>query len=311
MPRGWQDNPIWRDEPFSRAQAWAWLVEEARWRPSRISIAGKTVELQRGELSHSIRFLAKRWGWGKGVVERFIGRLKTETLIETRTETGQLIISIRNYDEMQATRHESGTASGTLFETPAGQQQDSTGTKKKERKPSKEGNISAKADAPAAPHGDADLKGRIFGTALDWLAPKAGRSKDALRSMVGRWCSQHGDQATLDALNQAAKHSPLDPLPYIEKLLTKNSPAKPSEPLACHESLQPWRQRIIASVGVPAWNSWFAQCEVQHRAGRPTLLAQTPTRAAYIRNNYSGRLEGIFGPQLQVSHAPPRQDASA
>lgn len=142
MPRGWQDHPAWRDEPFSRAQAWAWLVEEARWKPTRVSICGKTVELQRGELSHSIRFLAERWGWGKGVVERFIGRLKTETLIKTRNETGQLIISICGYDEMQAVPNVDGTASETRNETPPGQQQDSTGTKKNQSNQRNEGNSS-------------------------------------------------------------------------------------------------------------------------------------------------------------------------
>ncbi|QDO99095.1 hypothetical protein FNB15_18270 [Ferrovibrio terrae] len=146
MQRGWQDHPAWRGEAFSRAQAWAWLIEEARWRPTRISIAGKTVELQRGELSHSIRFMAERFGWGKGVVERFIGRLKTETLIRTRTETGQLIITICNYDEMQTARSEGETAPETAPETPAGQHRDSTGTKKKEGNTGNEGN----ADLDAA-----------------------------------------------------------------------------------------------------------------------------------------------------------------
>ncbi|MCW0235302.1 MAG: hypothetical protein OJJ21_17010 [Ferrovibrio sp.] len=140
MPRGWQDHPAWRGEPFSRAQAWVWLIEEARWKPTKVSIAGKTVELQRGELSHSIRFLAERWGWGKGVVERFIGRLKTETLIETRNETGQLIISICKYDEMQASPDETETVSETPLWTAPGQHRDSTGTKKNQGNEGNEGN---------------------------------------------------------------------------------------------------------------------------------------------------------------------------
>src|SRR5690606_14513814 len=32
-----------------------------------------------------------------------------------------------------------------------------------------------------------DLKGRIFGTALDWLASKSGKSKNSLRSLAGKW----------------------------------------------------------------------------------------------------------------------------
>lgn len=139
LPRGWQDNPAWRDEPFSRAQAWAWLVEEARWKPARVNIAGKTVELQRGELSYSIRFLAVRWGWGKGVVERFIGRLKTETLIETRSETGRLIITIRNYNEMQSTSDKGGAETETLIETSPGHRRDTAGTNKNQSNKSNKG----------------------------------------------------------------------------------------------------------------------------------------------------------------------------
>jgi uncharacterized protein YdaU (DUF1376 family) len=64
-----------------------------------------------------------------------------------------------------------------------------------------------------------DLKSRIFGPALDWLAKQSGKPPDKLRSIIGRWCKNHGDGRVIEALQQAAKQSPLDPISYVEKVL--------------------------------------------------------------------------------------------
>lgn len=77
----------------------------------------------------------------------------------------------------------------------------------------------AKASSEAAAPPTEDLKTIIFGTALDWLSTKSGKSKDRFRSLAGKWCSQHGDARTLEAMQVAARNAPLDPVPYIEKYL--------------------------------------------------------------------------------------------
>jgi hypothetical protein len=97
---------------FSRRDAWIWLIKEAAMPPRRFDIKGKTVELQRGQLTASVRDMADAWGWGKHAVERFITRLKTETMIGTESETGQLVITICNYDKHQLTGRDTGTAAG-------------------------------------------------------------------------------------------------------------------------------------------------------------------------------------------------------
>jgi len=107
------DNPLLQDG--DRFRAWFWLVANACWKPTRTRIKGDTVELQRGELSFSQRFLADKWGWSKSRVDRFIADLRDEGMIETRSKIGadcgataghkagqgQSIISICNYDEYQ------------------------------------------------------------------------------------------------------------------------------------------------------------------------------------------------------------------
>jgi DNA-binding transcriptional MocR family regulator len=101
-----------------------WLIEEAVWEDRKRDIGGKTVTLKRGQVGHSLRFMAEAWGWSKSGVERFIERLKTETMIETATGTGMVIITICNYDRYQAMPGFGGTASGT----GSGQHRDSTET---------------------------------------------------------------------------------------------------------------------------------------------------------------------------------------
>lgn len=103
MHRNWMDNPIFGGEPFTRAQAWCWMIEEAGWQETKVGIAGKTVVLDRGQFSHSQRFMAAAWEWDKAKVERFVYRLKTEAMIETATEAGQLVITVCNYEKYQTT----------------------------------------------------------------------------------------------------------------------------------------------------------------------------------------------------------------
>ena len=70
------------------------------------------VDLARGDLVGAVRFLAEKWGWSRGKVERFVIRLKNETMIETRTETGITIITVCNYDIYQGSEDETETGAG-------------------------------------------------------------------------------------------------------------------------------------------------------------------------------------------------------
>ncbi len=85
------------------------------------------------------------------------------------------------------------------------------------------GDSSAPGGAPAP---SPDLKSRIFGPALDWLAQQSGRPKDKLRSMVGRWCRDHGDGRVLEAFAQAARCGPIEPVAWIEQTLKEEGHGK-------------------------------------------------------------------------------------
>jgi len=117
MQRGWQDHPVFPREPFTTREAWEWLIAEAFWKEGRTRAGQFVVDLERGQLCASVRFLAERWQWTPSKAERFLKRLKTEAMIETRCETGINIITICNYDKFQTLSHESETLSDTRNDT--------------------------------------------------------------------------------------------------------------------------------------------------------------------------------------------------
>lgn len=139
--RGWRDNPVLRDP--ERALAWLWLIENAAWKPGRVWIKGQSVDLERGELSFSVRFLAEQWGWSKSAVDRFLTVLRNEGMIQTRSKTGtpcdhkagqgQSILTICNYVRYQSIEDADRDNSGTTTGTTAGQQRDKEEESKKER----------------------------------------------------------------------------------------------------------------------------------------------------------------------------------
>jgi len=112
MARGWMDDEFFTNEPFSERDAWCWLIEHAAWKPTRARIRGATVELDRGEMTFSVRFLADRWQWSKSRVDRFLCRLASENMVKTRSKIGtvtgrkagqsQSIITICNYEKYQS-----------------------------------------------------------------------------------------------------------------------------------------------------------------------------------------------------------------
>ena len=99
--RGIWEHTSFDDEPFSQREAWIWLISEAAYRPFKKRIAGHVIELQRGQVCHSQRFLAKAWGWTDSKVRRFLGRLKTDAMIDAETTQSYSIITICNYDTYQ------------------------------------------------------------------------------------------------------------------------------------------------------------------------------------------------------------------
>jgi hypothetical protein len=123
VDRGIWDYDLFDDgEPFTRREAFLWLVSEAAWKPRAFRVAGQIINLKRGQLAHSIRYIADQWHWLKSNVHRFLECLKNGTLIETENGTGITVITICNYNKYQSPPPDEGTPNGTPPGTDLGQQ---------------------------------------------------------------------------------------------------------------------------------------------------------------------------------------------
>lgn len=97
VDRDYFDDACFSEEPFSEREAWLWLTMEASWKARTRRIGHIVVELERGQLAASLRFMAERWRWSKDRVARFLERLGDQAKIETSTATGICVVTIRNY----------------------------------------------------------------------------------------------------------------------------------------------------------------------------------------------------------------------
>lgn len=120
-------HPIWKSEPINRAQAWIELIGLANHERSFIIAKnGQKIVLERGQCGYSKLEYAKRWGWSRGKVDRFISMLESEQMVSVKQYNGQdngnTIITICNYDEYQFRKNEGSTTDRTTNGQRTGQQ---------------------------------------------------------------------------------------------------------------------------------------------------------------------------------------------
>lgn len=98
LNRGIFDNFLWNEaREFSKAEAWIDLIQLARFEASTEIINGKAIELQRGEIPASRRYLELRWNWGSTKVSNFLRNLTQMNMIKQRHVNGQTIVLLVKY----------------------------------------------------------------------------------------------------------------------------------------------------------------------------------------------------------------------
>lgn len=122
IDRNFFEGKYWKQKRvFSQAEAWIDLIRTARFEiepETRILSSGRYITIKRGEIHASIRFLAERWSWGTDKVKRFLDAAISEQAIERRTEQGESIITLLNYDIYNPVGDESQTPNRTPNRTP-------------------------------------------------------------------------------------------------------------------------------------------------------------------------------------------------
>lgn len=212
MQRGWQDHDLFAGDEYSRRDAWEWLVANAAWKDTKTRIGGKSVMLKRGQLSHSIRFMAEKWGWSRSKTHRFLCDLKIETMIETGLGQWQDIITICNYDKFQAETKNSETIPETTSETRLGQGWDKEEEGKKERIISEAKASSIKSAAKPA---------KVILVLPDWLDVEAWEAFLEMRKTIRSAMTPYAQRLAITKLDgfRAKGH---DPTKILEKSTLNN-----------------------------------------------------------------------------------------
>lgn len=98
LSRGYFDDPLWNEaRVYSKAEAWLDLIQQARFEASTELIAGKVIEIQRGEMPASRRYLEVRWKWGSSKVTTYMKMLTQMGRINQRQTNGQTVYRLLNY----------------------------------------------------------------------------------------------------------------------------------------------------------------------------------------------------------------------
>lgn len=107
LNRKFFEHQFWNEtREYSRAEAWLDLVQMARFEAKQEIIQDKVIEVRKGELPASRRYLEKRWKWGSTKIRNYLRMLEQMGMITQRTTHGQTIITLvkyERYNEQQPT----------------------------------------------------------------------------------------------------------------------------------------------------------------------------------------------------------------
>ena len=223
VDRGIFEHPKLSDAktPLSKLEAWLWLLSSAAWKPINRRISGRTIELQRGQLAASTRFMADRWRWKEPRVRRFLNLLKTDAdndaEIDTQTDAGITVITIRKYDRYQRVSLPNDARADAA--TDATGDAATTHERRKEEDIKDIKGSEAKASGAIAPV-YTDARHQLWAEGVPILV-SLGEKEARSRQMVGLWLKNTNDDAArvLGAIQRARDHRVHGPVAWITRAL--------------------------------------------------------------------------------------------
>lgn len=120
LSRNIQDNFLWDEVPFTKAQAWIDLLLSASHKDQVISVNGKPKTIKKGQVWTSQMRLEKRWGWSKNKVRRFLALLTEQQMIHIDGTTNGTTLTIEKWAKYQGGGTTNGTSNGTTNEPTGG-----------------------------------------------------------------------------------------------------------------------------------------------------------------------------------------------
>ena len=92
-------------KPYSKAEAWIWMLSQSRFEDTKEyrDFGGKErlIDMPRGTLTHSIRFMSKAFGWSTSKLINFLKTLENDSQITQKTIQQITQITICNYNSYQ------------------------------------------------------------------------------------------------------------------------------------------------------------------------------------------------------------------
>jgi hypothetical protein len=98
LDRSIQESRLWKEQPFSKGQAWIDLILLANYEDKKMFYKDKTIICKRGTVNLSVLYLTNRWGWNRRTVTKFLKQLQSGGSIEYKPSRYRTTISIVNYD---------------------------------------------------------------------------------------------------------------------------------------------------------------------------------------------------------------------
>lgn len=143
MDKGWiklsrqiQDHWIWNDP--EKLKAWIDLILMANHESKKVEMRDGLITIRRGQFVTSIEKLAKRWGWSKNRVYRFLALLESDHMVQRKANAYRTTITIENYSKFQDRQNGNGTTDESSDGTTDGSSHGSRTRKNKNEKRIKE-----------------------------------------------------------------------------------------------------------------------------------------------------------------------------
>lgn len=189
------EHQFWHEKrAFSKFEAWIDLLQSARFEDNRQLVGNKFIEVRRGQLLASLRYLSERWQWSTKKIGSFLELLVEDGMIlkEIPKDTGQTVITICKYEKYNSmgSMEETGRKhSGNSKEMPR-KQEGNKCNKEKRKKEEREESIFA---PPLPPTGESiNQKARslfeahfknTFHADYYWTARDAGNMTQLLKKL--------------------------------------------------------------------------------------------------------------------------------
>ena len=175
-----KNNWVWDNPKYLKA--WLDMLLRANYSDVKKPYKDTVVTIQRGEFPTSYRSLAVDWGMSKNTVIKFINRLKTDTMIDTHTDFGFLVVKIKNFDKYQSMTDTAvdtvgGTVGGTVSGTPGGTTYNNNN------------NINKSNNSGVAKNSTPTLKERfaIFSEKVNKVGKEKGLPKQEIDKFIDHW----------------------------------------------------------------------------------------------------------------------------